>query len=370
MSPASSRGRPALRRTTDDRVVAGVCGGLGERLSVDAVAVRVAFVLGAMVWGASLVVYAVLWRRVPEIDSPTTNPVRPTRMPSASLAGGVVFLSAGGLLVLRMLGWLPPDVLVLPLSLALVGVTLLWAGQPLRPVPRRALGSGAMTSPVTDGETEARYGEPASRVDRRPSPPFGSALIGSTLIVACLGVLLDRSGLVAVQWRLVGAVVVVVLGMILIGGTTVARPPGVIGLGAVVAIAVLGATLFAVPLGSGVGARTLRPASLDGLDTHLAGGSLTVDISELDPDRLGPEPALEASVAIGTLRVVVPIGIDVDVTVRSGLGAVTLFDDAASGLSVERMFVSSRADDTATAIRVDAVVGIGRVIVEQGTARR
>ncbi|MDG2112824.1 MAG: PspC domain-containing protein, partial [Actinomycetota bacterium] len=197
---------PVLRRTTDDRVVSGVCGGLAERLSIDAVAVRVVFVLGAMVWGASILVYALLWRVLPSRDAPTRNPVRPTRLPSMSLAMGAVAFMAAAMVALRSLGALPPDAVVLPLSLASLGVMFLWAGQPLRPVPRPALGDGGDRPPRRPSGGANPVGE-AGKAARpaRQRAPFGSALVGATMIVACFGFLADRAGWFDVQWRLLGA---------------------------------------------------------------------------------------------------------------------------------------------------------------------
>jgi len=58
-----------LYRSTKNRVVAGVAGGLGEYFSVDPVAVRVGFVVLAVMpwfWGAAVAVYVLLWLLVPE----------------------------------------------------------------------------------------------------------------------------------------------------------------------------------------------------------------------------------------------------------------------------------------------------------------
>src|SRR5687768_9685237 len=42
-------GRPRLRRSRDERLLSGVCAGLGEYLGVDANVVRIAFALAALV---------------------------------------------------------------------------------------------------------------------------------------------------------------------------------------------------------------------------------------------------------------------------------------------------------------------------------
>lgn len=372
----------ALRRTTDDRVVAGVCGGVAERLKIDAVAVRVLFVLGAMVWGVTVVIYAAMWRWVRTEDSPTRNPVRPGRLPSLGLAAGVIAFMAAAMLSLRSLGLLPPDVVVLPLSLAALGVMFVWAGQPLRPIDRPALGAVA---DEPDGRTEdspdGRYrfvpaAEDPFTVDPQPEPqpsteperqraPFGSVLVGAVVLVACLGFLLDRSGWVDVQWRLLGAGLLVAIGVVLIGGSTRGRPPGLMGLGLWLLLALVAATIFQVPLGSGVGARTLHPLSLEDVETRLAGGSLVVDLSDYVLDPEAPTPVLETSVAVGDLRVVVPAGVEVDVFAQAGLGAVTVFSEGFTGMGVERHFVSSGFTAAPGQLRVVAEVGVGRVIVEQ-----
>ena len=58
-----------LQRSVDDRVVAGVAGGLGKYFGVDPVVVRVVFVLLSLVGGGGLLAYLVLWVVVPEEDT-------------------------------------------------------------------------------------------------------------------------------------------------------------------------------------------------------------------------------------------------------------------------------------------------------------
>lgn len=54
-----------LFRSRTDRVIAGVCGGLGQYLGIDPVLVRVFFVLFSLAGGAGPVVYLVLWLVIP-----------------------------------------------------------------------------------------------------------------------------------------------------------------------------------------------------------------------------------------------------------------------------------------------------------------
>jgi phage shock protein PspC (stress-responsive transcriptional regulator) len=58
----------SLRRSRSDRVVAGVLGGLGRRLGIDPVVLRVATVVLAIFGGVGVLLYAVAWLMVPAED--------------------------------------------------------------------------------------------------------------------------------------------------------------------------------------------------------------------------------------------------------------------------------------------------------------
>lgn len=58
-----------LRRTVDDKYVAGVAGGIARHLDIDPVIVRVAFVVLTFFGGAGLIVYGACWLLVPEDGS-------------------------------------------------------------------------------------------------------------------------------------------------------------------------------------------------------------------------------------------------------------------------------------------------------------
>jgi signal transduction histidine kinase len=52
---------PRLRRSDDDRVVAGVCAGIAEQIGVDPTLVRLIFTLLALAGGAGIVLYGAAW---------------------------------------------------------------------------------------------------------------------------------------------------------------------------------------------------------------------------------------------------------------------------------------------------------------------
>src|SRR3954469_23698475 len=61
-----------LRRSTTDRKVAGVAGGLARHLDIDPVILRVAFVVLVFFGGAGLIAYGACWLLLPEDGSPRT----------------------------------------------------------------------------------------------------------------------------------------------------------------------------------------------------------------------------------------------------------------------------------------------------------
>jgi phage shock protein PspC (stress-responsive transcriptional regulator) len=66
VDPQLDRGR--LHRSRRDRIVFGVCGGLGEYFDLDPVLIRLAFVLISLVGGAGVLAYLILAVVLPEQD--------------------------------------------------------------------------------------------------------------------------------------------------------------------------------------------------------------------------------------------------------------------------------------------------------------
>jgi phage shock protein C len=55
-----------LYRSRDNRMLAGVCGGLAEYFNLDVTLIRVLFVLLAVLGGSGLVIYVAMWIIVPK----------------------------------------------------------------------------------------------------------------------------------------------------------------------------------------------------------------------------------------------------------------------------------------------------------------
>ncbi|GAC56154.1 hypothetical protein GOHSU_04_00230 [Gordonia hirsuta DSM 44140 = NBRC 16056] len=62
-NPPSTR---KLRRSRQDRMIAGICGGLAEYFGVDATWVRIAFVVSILLPGPQVLLYLLLWLIIPQ----------------------------------------------------------------------------------------------------------------------------------------------------------------------------------------------------------------------------------------------------------------------------------------------------------------
>ena len=115
-----------LRRDPERRVLGGVCAGLGARLGVDPLILRVAFVAAAMAGGLGIALYALAWVAIPRGEG--AAPPRRLRggRGSVEVALGVAFLMLSALLAFRALGIWFSDAVVWPLVLVAAGGALLW----------------------------------------------------------------------------------------------------------------------------------------------------------------------------------------------------------------------------------------------------
>ena len=62
----SARSSKRITRSRDQRMIAGVSGGIAEYFGIDPTIVRLAWVVSAFLGGAGVVAYAVAWVIIPE----------------------------------------------------------------------------------------------------------------------------------------------------------------------------------------------------------------------------------------------------------------------------------------------------------------
>jgi phage shock protein C len=127
-APRAASQRP-LRRSRDDRVIAGVCGGLGAYLGIDPVLLRIAFVVLTIGAGSGILLYLIGWIAIP-VEQPETEPVERPAVSTVSarmIVGGALVLLGAVLLMRRVLPWFD-DRAIWPLILIAIGLLIATRG--------------------------------------------------------------------------------------------------------------------------------------------------------------------------------------------------------------------------------------------------
>jgi len=124
-----------LERSREDRVLAGVCGGLGQYLGVDPVLIRIAALILVFAGGAGLLLYGIGWIAMPEAEEGVEDgePAPGDAAPAVTVGGtsgavvlGLVFVVLGAFFLVDeiwsdFLAWK----YVWPIALIAVGAAVL-----------------------------------------------------------------------------------------------------------------------------------------------------------------------------------------------------------------------------------------------------
>ena len=63
-----------LYRSKNNRMIAGICGGLGEYFNIDPTVIRLAAVFFTLWWGGGLLLYLIAWFVIPEEPEQALSP--------------------------------------------------------------------------------------------------------------------------------------------------------------------------------------------------------------------------------------------------------------------------------------------------------
>lgn len=136
-SPSGTTGPRRLLRSRDERVLGGVCGGIGEYLGVDPVLIRLAAVLLVFAGGAGVIAYIVGWIVIPEEPEGAAREPRAAKAAGedeamqgrARVIAGAVLAGLGGLLLLDILLPISFDHnVILPVLLIVIGAAVIARG--------------------------------------------------------------------------------------------------------------------------------------------------------------------------------------------------------------------------------------------------
>ena len=320
-----------LRRSRDDRKVAGVAGGLGRHLDMDPTILRVLFFVLIFFGGAGLVMYAAMWLLVPEEGTEKAAIGASDSLRNALLIGVAV---VAVLLVASDVatGYGFPWGLLVVGSIVAVVLLIRDRRRPAvdvstsMPPPGPAAAAGGTDTLVTPApeyaQTAPQYGPPPGSP---PAPPYvppplpprprdprrtGPLLFGPTLAVLALALgilgIADVAG-ASVSGTAYAAVAVGVIGAMLVIGAFVGRAGGLILLG-LIAIMTLVATAIGGPTYQGSRDQAVQPTSAEQVSDsyYVPAGRIIVDLTQVRQLRQLDGRHIDISANAGHLVLIVP----------------------------------------------------------------
>jgi phage shock protein PspC (stress-responsive transcriptional regulator) len=343
--PPPSTGQPdhrLLRRSTDDRIAAGVAGGLGEYFGVDPVLFRVLFATAAFFGGAGVLAYLVAWVAIPErgtVNAPIdrfVSGLRRRRIPV-----WLVAVAAGLFLWAVAFSWWAPGHFFPLIALVIVLVAVfggrgrsrhrgeMQAAEQATPdtaTVRLEKGSVAAADPdrpVWVGETRQWLVEAkaASRERRRRAWPVKIATFATLVVTIAVLAAIDAATGIPIPtyfWVTFG----ITLGGLL-AGLVLRRTPWALVILLIPSVA--GLVAFAptsASLHDGSGQHDWAPTSAGELKSHyrLAFGRGVLDLSDLHS--IPSAQTVDIRLAAGQVRVLLPATLNATVHADVHLGNV------------------------------------------------
>lgn len=374
----------SLRRSTQDRHVAGVAGGLARHLDVDPIILRVAFVVLTFFGGAGLVVYIACWLLVPEDTG------APAAISLDNRSRTFVLFGVGGVAALLVIGdaWGPGW---FPWPLIAIGV-IAWvflARKDRRDnqradyapyAPQQYAAPVGQTQPYAAQHAPqqpyaAPYGpqQPSGPVPpMTPAPPRpprdprkrGPILFWFTLALTALAIgtlcIIDLAG-AEVADSAYPALALAVIGVMLLVGAFFGRAGGLIFLGLIAAVGLSGATLAERYDGTEI---SQAPTSANELDASydIDAGSIRLDLTGIrDLDQLDGR-TLDLRAEFGEITVIVPDELHVTTAGEVEVGQITFFGHGSGGFDISLDGTNPGQADTPH-LHIDTDVEVGNVEV-------
>jgi phage shock protein PspC (stress-responsive transcriptional regulator) len=400
--PSPSQPPPAppgrqLRRDREHRVLGGVAAGIARTYGWDVTLVRVLWIVAAVVW-IGIPAYLIAWIAIPASGAPSTE----DRTRDIGLIAGLVLVGIGAAIAVNQI--LPHRVhgrFLAPLLLIGGGLALLvlrrpaldaddpppavppapWASppSPAPPVDEPAAGDDVVTTETHTAATAiepptawtqtapwptvapARHSRRAERRARRPRPFLAPLALSVLMLGAGVTSLLVATETIDLDVSVAFAVALGFVGSVLAVSAWFGRARSLIALGFVLTLATAASTTIDVPLRGGFGDRTYRPQNIEEVREkyELAAGPMLIDLRGLDL-KGDDDVDIDAQVAMGELKVLVPNDAFVDVEARAGAGRIDLFGSGTGGYRIDR---SGTTEGDTGVVRLDLRVGAGHIEV-------
>ncbi len=319
-----------MRRSKDDRVLAGVCAGAAKYLNVDPVVIRVLIAVLTFVGLSGLILYVAAWFFLPADDTGQSIAADWFNLDKNEEQVRVIGLVAAAVLAaLAIIGdsqwawWGLPWVL-LPLAL----LYWLFVVRPRRNAPDVPATADVRSASDGTAVLPAESTDPsATKFAKRPArQPGSSALTGLTLSVTAIAVAITV--LVAEPtdptWTIYPAVALAVITTGVLVGMFFGRPGPLILIGLVVAVVL---AIGSVMPSNGMGDKSIRPLTAAGVDGEYEHGMgvLRFDLTSVDD----PEQLLGSTIrlenGVGEIKVTVPQDLNVAVDAQVDAGEIRAF---------------------------------------------
>jgi phage shock protein PspC (stress-responsive transcriptional regulator) len=423
--PGPRAGRRLVRRT-DQRIIAGVAGGIADYLGLEPWLVRIAFVVLVPFGGLGALAYLIAWLLVPPAGTDQSLAAGVLRRPPTGFRGylGVALI----LLAVAILAsaFSEPQV-IWAVALIAFGIFLFRQDDPEPPAGPGGGGGGTDpaaatatlpaappaattteplgTPPASTSTTSASGASAASAAAAEPttlpppdlpvwSPPppppgpaaawgapppprrprrrpfLGPLTFAAALIATGVALALDNLNVLDLGVGQLLAVFLTVLGAGLLVGTWWGRAWGLIPVG-LLAVPVVALTALAgnVPVEGGVAERLYQPTTPAQVRSsyRLAGGEMILDLSKVKFTT--GAPPVQASVAGGRLLVVLPDEVAAEVRGRVGVGSLDLLGHEDAGSQIDSTItdpaVKPPKEGTAPTVRLDLRSGYGVIEVRR-----
>jgi phage shock protein PspC (stress-responsive transcriptional regulator) len=319
-----------LYRTRDERVIAGVCGGIARYFNIDPVLVRVGAVALAFLGGAGLLAYLAAVLLIPKEGESGRPPEAPSR--GLVIAGAVLLVVAFCVVLPFRGGWGPGWGLV-PLGFIALAGLLVWR-----------LASGQR--PEGDARAVLR-----------------AMALGLALIAVCFALAISAAWASAAGGDGVVAGIVIAAGLALIAGAffgSWARWLILPALAVALPAGVVAAANFDVT--GGYGEKTYRPANAAAVrDSYrLGAGHLVVDLR--DARLVAGDHRIKIRLGVGEADLIVPRDVCVSTDSHLGIGGVEVFDRDNGGVDVDWQDERNAPEGTPRVV-LDGDIGIGALTV-------
>ena len=323
--PEDVAGPRKLTRSSTDKYVWGVAGGLGRYFGIDPVIFRVAFGAATLVSGIGLIAYIALKLLLPKDTG------EPAWMEGRSRVTTIVVTGILSVIALSTLSG--PGFLIGPGLFGVAAVSVLGL----------ALYRGFFPSIKED-----------------PAKAIARATLALLAFVAMLGAATGIGLIAAIGGGTAVAVIAIAAGLGLVAAGLLGGPRWLI-LPVVVLVMPLAVVSAAdIDLTGGVGERTYRPNSVAQLrpEYKLGVGQLDLDLRRMD--LTAPVTEVNVRLGMGEARLQVPSGTCVVTDARIGVGAADLPQRAGEGfdISIDQAGTGTRV------LRVNANIGVGHLQID------